>query len=212
MCNLYDIGPSRRTVRTGFEEAALARLPDLPKLRGIRKTDTGLVVRRADGSYVAEPMRWGFERAFNPAINNTREDKLAGRMWSEAFRARRCLIPVAAFYEWTGPKGAKQTHVIHSETDDWLWCAGLWEMNEVRGPCFSMITTTAPPWLQHIHSRMIALFDDLEKAAAYLLADDPRPLFAAPAPLRIAACKNPLVGQPSSARDLDLFKSGGTTA
>lgn len=214
MCNLYDIGPSRTRARTAFEAAALERLLDLPKLTGIRKTDTGLVVRRQESAYVGETMRWGFERPFNPAINNTRADKLDSRMWNEAFRARRCLIPVAAFYEWTGPKGAKQTHLIRSpEPDHWLWCAGLWEPNRELGSCYSMITLEAPPWMTAIHSRMIALFDDLETAGAFIETDDPFPLLQPPAPLAVVPCDNPLTrASPAPERPVQLAMDGILTS
>jgi putative SOS response-associated peptidase YedK len=193
MCNLYDIGPARRKPRTAFEAAALKMIPDLPQLFGIRKTDTGLVVTKGDKGYEARTMRWGFSREFNPAINNTRDDKLDNAMWRKAFREHRCLIPIAAFYEWTGPRGFKQTHVIRSPREaEWLWCAGLWEMHREFGPCYSMITTTSPPWMGEIHSRVIALFDELTSAADYLELNDPRDLLAAPGPLEILQCENPL--------------------
>jgi putative SOS response-associated peptidase YedK len=193
MCNLYDIGPTRRKPRTAFEATALELIPELPRLFGIRKTDTGLVVKKGRAGYEAETMRWGFSRDFNPAINNTRDDKLNGTMWRKAFRERRCLVPVAAFYEWTGPKGYKQAHVVRSQEDsDWLWCAGLWEMHRDYGPCFSMITTSSPPWMARIHSRVIALFNDLPIAAKYLETENPRELLAPPGPLEIIRCENPL--------------------
>ncbi len=193
MCNLYDIGPTRRKPRTAFEAAAIDLIPELAQLFGIRKSDTGLVVKKGPGGYTAETMRWGFAREFNPAINNTRDDKLDATIWRKAFRERRCLVPVAAFYEWTGPKGYKQTHVIRShEESDWLWCAGLWEMHHEHGPCYSMITTKSPSWISEIHSRVIVLFNDLGTAANYLEMENPRELLTAPGPLEILRCENPL--------------------
>lgn len=70
----------------------------------VRKSDPGVVVR-ANGT--AEVMRWGFPREFNPAINNARSDKLEGGMWREAFRERRCVIPMSAFFEWGPGQGVK---------------------------------------------------------------------------------------------------------
>lgn len=74
----------------------------------IRPTVPGLVM--LDGEPVV--MRWGFHRPFNKSINNTRSDKLDGSMWRTAFSERRCLIPVSGFYEWSGAKGHKRTHLF----------------------------------------------------------------------------------------------------
>lgn len=194
MCNLYDIGPSRRQARTAFEAAALKLFPELPKSKGIRKTDTGLVVLAEDDRHTAEMMRWGFVRDFNNAINNTRSDKLDSAMWRKAFAGRRCLVPVAAFYEWTGPAVGKQAHRLQSDQpDDWLWVAGIYERHREHGLCYSMITTAAPPWMTHIHQRIIAIFNDLETADAYLRTDDPAALIAPPKDrLQITPCESPL--------------------
>ena len=88
MCNSYRITPKGRAEQGVSAEvaAAAARLPS-PL---VRKSDKGVVVLK-DGQ--VQVMRWGFARSFNSSVNNTRSDKLAGGMWAEAFRDRRCVIP-----------------------------------------------------------------------------------------------------------------------
>jgi putative SOS response-associated peptidase YedK len=193
MCNLYDVGPAPNQARASWEESAREALAKLLKPYNLRKTDPGLVVRVGEESRAFEPtiMRWGFAREFNPAVNNARAEKLRGGMWRKAFQERRCLIPVAAFYEWTGPKGRKQTHVIRREDGAWMWMAGLWEMHREHGLCYSMITTAAAPWIAGIHERMPAVFPTIDAAEHYLAGDDTsiEPLEE---PMPIVACENPL--------------------
>lgn len=161
MCNLYDIGPAPARQAHGWRAQIIEVLKTAPKTYGIRKTDVGIVLRQNPGTAEIEPeiMRWGFHRDFNPALNNARFDKLKGGMWSAAWKVgRRCIIPVAAFYEWSGPAGAKQTHAFQrpdqNAEPDWLWMAGLWEDDAQHGPRYTMITTGAIGPIAEIHDRM----------------------------------------------------------
>ena len=118
MCNLYDIGPKPSRLSKDWKERIAAALGKLPRIYGIRRTDPGLVARLDQNTGRVQPavMRWGFHRNFSPSINNARLDKLEGGMWNKAWEERRCVIPVAAFYEWSGSKGAKQTHAFMAES------------------------------------------------------------------------------------------------
>lgn len=130
--------------------------------RLIRRTDHAPVIRSK--GEVTE-MRWGFERSGLGSINNSRSDKLSGMMWQEAFRERRCLIPLAFYDEWSGPKGNKQAHRFRAAAGGWLWAAGIWERSATFGNCFSMITTEANEQAIGIHHRMPALLTVNEQAS-----------------------------------------------
>ena len=173
MCNLYDIAPLPRRLRAArTDERIRETLAGLPLLYNLRKTEPGLVIRRAADGWDPVLMRWGFQRDFNAAINNTRSDKLEGPMWREAFRQRRCVIPVAAYYEWTGPEGRKETHAMRRKDGDCLWAAGVWEPGNGGGPAYSMITTDAAAWSRSIHDRMPAFLHE-EEVDAWLQEDSP---------------------------------------
>jgi putative SOS response-associated peptidase YedK len=191
MCNLYDIGPATNRGRNAFEKRLLTAMPGLRKIFHIRKTDPGLVLRSLEGE--PEVMRWGFYRDFNPAINNARTDKLGSGMWNKAWREkRRCLIPVACFYEWTGPLGHKQAHAIAAPNGEWLWMAGLWEDNHQEGLTYTMLTTSANRQIGAIHDRMPAILS-METLAPFLAGEDPREMLApSPADLKVFPCVNPL--------------------
>lgn len=194
MCNLYDIGKGKRNDRAWVAKAVKA-LEKLPKRTGIRKTDKGLViVKNASGELEPQIMRWGFHRAFNPSVNNTRSDKLESAMWAESFQQRRCLIPVMTFYEWTGPQGHKQTYRFDSPDEDWLWVAGIWESSQDYGLCYSMITTDANEQMAPIHERMPAVLRS-DFAEAYL-GSVPNQIAPTTERMLVQACVNPLKKQP----------------
>lgn len=200
MCNLYDIGRAlRHRSRNDWDEAVARALKDSRKAFGIRKTDPGLVLTHADSENppIAQLMRWGFERDFNTAINNARSDRLDG-MWSAPWEARqRCLIPIATFYEWTGPTGSKQTFAFQpGNEENFIWAAGLWEPAPPQASfsdhCYSMLTTQALGVIASVHDRMPAILvpDQFEE---FFTAPNPRHLLSThQGDLHQFRCENPL--------------------
>tara|TARA_R110000850_G_scaffold66894_3_gene148451 strand:+ start:4506 stop:5150 length:645 start_codon:yes stop_codon:yes gene_type:complete len=192
MCNLYDIGPKRHRDSNDWDSAVSAAIHRFKKTTGIRKTDTGPVLVMEQKEPHLKSMRWGFQRSFNPAINNARTEKLDSA-WSEAWKdKRRCLIPISTFYEWSGPTGDKQTFAFQSQVEgNWLWAAGLWESGKDE-PAYSMLTTNASPAVSPIHDRMPVLLS-ADSFDEFLSAQDPRDLLAnSPVSLDIFRCENPL--------------------
>lgn len=98
---------------------------------------------------------------------------------------------MAGFYEWSGPRGQKRTHLFTRPDGAWFWIAGIWETSSELGPCYSMITTAAKTFVVSIHDRMPAVLEESE-AQAYL---NGRKNSFAPAPgsLTVADAVNPLV-------------------
>lgn len=131
----------------------------------IRRTDSAPVVTPAGR---VEMMRWGFRRPQLGVVSNARAERLAhSAMWREAFAERRCLIPMTAFYEWSGPKGRKRTHRFVASEGGVLWAAGLWEVSSEDGPCFTMVTTGANQLMEPIHDRMPALMEERDFACFF---------------------------------------------
>jgi putative SOS response-associated peptidase YedK len=85
-------------------------------------------------------------------VNNARADKLDGFMWRYSFAERRCLIPVSAFAEAEGEKGAK-TWFSLADTDLFA-VAGLWRDSPDWGLCYSMVMTEACIHVADVHDRM----------------------------------------------------------
>jgi putative SOS response-associated peptidase YedK len=188
MCNTYLAKPKRGA--SGWQDQVS---DDIARLKStlVRKSDPGVVVLTSAQEFRPKIMRWGFWRAFNPSINNSRSDKLESGMWRDAFRERRCLIPVSAYYEWgEGTRGKKQTFEIGGEEEKWLWIAGIWEQHPDHGPCYSMVTTAAAPSVGFIHDRMPAVLE-WPGAEEYLAGGDFRfSPFAGP--LSVTPCESPL--------------------
>lgn len=91
---------------------------------------------------------------------NARAETLAQRpAWRSAFRRRRCLVAADGFYEWSGPKNARQPMWFYSTSGGLMWLAGLYEgwedpaTGESR-TTFSVITTEANRVVQPVHHRM----------------------------------------------------------
>jgi putative SOS response-associated peptidase YedK len=62
--------------------------------------------------------------------------------------------------------------VLRMAVGEWLWIAGIWERDEERGNCFSMITTEPNEVLRPVHDRMPAVLAG-SQIPPYLKADCP---------------------------------------
>jgi len=143
----------------------------------VRPTDTEHIVAIGrDGGRHFPAMRWGLVPSgssdiktgltlFNARAETIREK----RIFAEPFaKGRRCLVPVDGFYEFTGPKGAKQPHLFRPKGGSVMSFAGLWE--SWRGPrdapldqpllSYTFIATEPNAVVAPIHNRMPVVFTD----------------------------------------------------
>lgn len=200
VCNAYELGKRGGSFSSHRVAQAITELPGEPEPALIRRTDPAPVYTGAE-QLVA--MRWGFERPGIGTINNSRADKLDGPLWGAPFRERRCLVPVAAYYEWSGPKGHKRTHRFTRANGRWLWVAGIWEESRDPGFCFSMITTEPNSLAAPIHDRMPAVLTDSELEP--YLAGEIRNFRPPSEMLEVRDAPNPLVKRQPSRREEQTF-------
>lgn len=112
------------------------------------------------------PMRWGFLPEWyktdrdGPLLINARSETLAKKpAFRKACRARRCLIPVTGFYEWTkDAKGNRLPWYIHDEKQAVTALAGIWqkwtdEAGKTQSTC-AIVTVGANEKMSEIHHRM----------------------------------------------------------
>lgn len=199
MCNSYRIKPKRGAAKDLHEKVSAAAESLGTSL--VRKSDPGVVVTA--GMEVGV-MRWGFCRSFNPAVNNARAEKLEGGMWADAWRERRCVIPMTLFYEWGPGSGRwKQAHEFGEPGGDLLWVAGVWEDHPDLGRCYSMVTTAASPVMEPIHHRMPALL--LPAEAPQYLGGGPWSFQPFAGPLIGTPCASPLVKPQGPDSQQELF-------
>lgn len=165
MCNLYRMHKSVDEVARLFD----AEVGSVGNAGGeIYPGYPAVVV--ADGK--VRSMTWGFPLAtrgksgqmLKPRpINNARTDKLANPFWRPSFQTRRCLIPVEAFAEAEGAKGAKTRTWFSLPDQETMAIAGIWRWSDEWGEVFSMIMTDANETVAPVHDRMpVILSQDVQ--------------------------------------------------
>jgi putative SOS response-associated peptidase YedK len=147
----------------------LGPLPWLTRARSeVRPTDAVQLVRDGERGLELATARWGLvptgmgaAELKKYALFNARIETLeTSRAFEAAFRSRRCVLPISAFYEWPGEGKTKQKTRIARRDGLPLLVAGLW--NRCEGPeglVESCTLVTRPPTadLRHMHDRMPAL-------------------------------------------------------
>lgn len=169
MCTAYELGKRGGSFPDHVKREAIQELLGLTSATLIRPTLVAPVIL-PDGSLAS--MRWGFRRTFASKVKgrrpvkrtivNSREDKLHGGMWKQAFQERRCLVPAAAFFEWVEVDGKKRPLRFERPGEEWIWIAGIWEQDEEEGRCFSMITTEPNAYVHAVHDRMPAVLSEAQ--------------------------------------------------
>jgi putative SOS response-associated peptidase YedK len=107
-------------------------------------------------------MVWGFPlklKGSKPGskpkpVNNARADKLDSFMWRFSFQERRCLIPVSAFAEAEGERGAKTRTWFSLPDEEVFAVAGIWRDTPEWGHAYSMVMTEACISVADVHDRM----------------------------------------------------------
>jgi putative SOS response-associated peptidase YedK len=115
----------------------------------ISPTQTTIVLRQdAEGAAELVPMRWGLVPAWSealpkvPLINAKAETAHKLPSFRSAFKARRCVLPATAYYEFPGTRA----FAIRPTDEEPILFAGLWE--EWRGgdaPLLSCTMLTCEP-------------------------------------------------------------------
>jgi putative SOS response-associated peptidase YedK len=132
----------------------------------VAPTDEAAVVVQRDDRRAVTRYRWGLipHWADDPKIAgrtfNARAETIAAMpAFRDAFRRRRCLVPVDSFYEWRRENGVRQPHRILRADGLPLALAGLWagwrdpETGSVRRT-FTIVTTRANDRIAALHDRM----------------------------------------------------------
>lgn len=168
MCNLYRMTKNKDEVAKWFD--LVDSLGGANFSEEVYPGYPGLVA--AEGKL--KQMTWGFPivmkgkkgQPLKPKpVNNARTDKLDSFFWRYSFEERRCLIPVSAWAEAQGPRGA-MTRTWLSRPDAELFAvAGIWRESDEFGLAYSMVMTdSAGSASAAVHSRMPVLLrpDDYE--------------------------------------------------
>jgi putative SOS response-associated peptidase YedK len=183
MCGRYDLSDNPAAIKAKFQVPVVPAFPPNPDLR---PTDTAPVIRLSHKSHEREVamLRWGLvpiwarELKFGVRCINARAESLASTpAFRLAYRKRRCLVPVNAFYEWTGEPGQKVKWRIGLKDEPLFALAGLWEWwkdpaSQQGIETYTIVTTRANDLLAPIHDRMPVVIAEANYDR-WLNADDP---------------------------------------
>lgn len=166
MCGRYALGKLQWWILQETFKLQQSAL-NMPPRWNIAPTQSAPIIRRTEnGANQLDMARWGLVPFFwkkalkemkYSTFNAKSETAATTPSFREPFKRRRCIIPAVGFYEWTGPKGAKQPWYIRIKDQDWFGFAGLWDEAEVEGETlqsFTILTTEPNEAMARIHTRM----------------------------------------------------------
>ena len=165
MCGRYVLRRSVDELRAIFE--VIGALPNWEPSWNLAPTQNAPVLRRHpdSGERRLDLLRWGLVPHFttDPAtsrqpINARSETAATTPMFRDALQRRRAIVPIDAFYEWSGEGRAKQAWAVERADGGIMALAGLWEGWRGRDGSvlrsFTVLTTQACLALEHLHHRM----------------------------------------------------------
>jgi putative SOS response-associated peptidase YedK len=103
---------------------------------------------------------WAKDASMGAKMINARGETLSEKpAFRSAFQRRRCLVPMAGFYEWQKTPAGKMPHFVHLLNAELFAVAGLhewWPGNPDTPPIesYTIITTQANEAVGKLHDRM----------------------------------------------------------
>jgi putative SOS response-associated peptidase YedK len=149
----------------------------------VAPTDEAAVVVQRDDRRAVVSYRWGLipgwsddPRIASRTFNARAETVASNPVFRDAFRRRRCLVPVDGFYEWLRDGTKRKPMRIHDPGERPLALAGLWTGRQepesgVWHRTFTIVTTRPNAFMASIHDRMPVIVPP-DEWARWL---DPRP-------------------------------------
>lgn len=176
MCSRYSLTSPVEAVRAYFKPKAGRDHPYPPRYNIAPTQPVSIIRTGADNARELVLVRWGLipgwvkePAEFATILNARAETALEKPSFKAAMRHRRCLVPADAFYEWTGPTGAKRPHMMSRATSSpgtpgLLAFAGLWEHwmskdgSEIE--TMAILTVAANATIGALHDRMPAILPE----------------------------------------------------
>ncbi|WP_091741073.1 SOS response-associated peptidase [Phenylobacterium immobile] len=186
MCNEFQKRYSRFLISDRFAQIKIPlRWADAeantPLDTPVRPTDRATIIRPIDADHPTAgleglDMRWwmvpsfhrGAMKDWRTMCTNARVETVnSAPTFREAYRRRRCLVPLTSFIEYSEPPGwtkgkPKQRNEIEWEDGDVRYFAGLWERSTPSDmpegvETFAFVTGPAGPDVTSIHDRCPAV-------------------------------------------------------
>jgi putative SOS response-associated peptidase YedK len=131
-------------------------------------TDIVPVLIGQDDTLTAQAMKWGYpgypdrnrpNAKPKPLINAKTETVRSLSTWKDSVACRRCIIPSNGFFEWQhGGMSDKTKYLFRLPGESALYMAAIYKafpLTDVgKAPHFSILTTSANPFMIEVHDRM----------------------------------------------------------
>ena len=169
MCGRARLSSDVSEIKIAFGIPPSRPTPNFAASWNVAPTDPLPVVRydAKDHQRSLEVMRWGLVPFWAKDIKvgfaniNAKAEGIENKpAFREAFRQRRCLVPVDNFYEWKKVAGGKkQPYAIGLKGGGLMALAGLWESwhskpSGERVRSFAIVTTEPNELCAQLHNRM----------------------------------------------------------
>lgn len=138
----------------------------------VAPTDDAYVVVQREDRRAITAYRWGLVPHWSTDLKggsrmfNARAETITtSPAFREAFKRRRCLVPVDSFYEWKREGAVRQPYRVVREDGRPLALAGLWAgwkdpTTDTVRRTFTIVTTTPNDAVADLHDRMPVLIPD----------------------------------------------------
>jgi putative SOS response-associated peptidase YedK len=169
-----------------------ARLDNYPRRYNGAPSQEFLIIREnhQTGERSLDLLKWGLipywcedPKGGRKPINAKSETVATLPTFRDAYRKRRCILPVDGFYEWMATKGSKQPYAIAMKDRSPFGIAAIWE--NWKDPAsaeyvrtFAVLTTPANELVGRIHNRMPAILKPADYGRWLSAEPDPRDLLA----------------------------------
>ena len=183
MCGRYDLNESPQMLML---YVSLTQEPEAFSNDDVRPSDLAPIIRAHDGQRTASLARWGllprWKQEGQPMFNARGETVAEKPSYRSAFKRRRCLVPVSAFFEWRPISGQKKKQKLRFAAADGkpLALAGLWEPNHhlatgEGAESYTVITIAPNAFMAPFHDRMPVILSS-DDWATWLDPDGDNPL------------------------------------
>lgn len=181
-------GPLRYGIVEGLDarDSRVHNFP--PRWNGAPSQDLLVIRRNHDTGQVSlDALRWGLipywtkdPKGGRKPINAKAETVRTLPTFRDAYRNRRCIVPIDNFFEWKAIKGqkARQPYAIGMKNGSPFGLGGIWEnwKDPASGEwvrTFAIITTDANELVANIHNRMPLIIAPVDYKR--WLGDEPDP-------------------------------------
>ena len=165
MCNLYNMTATVDEMRTLFGPFR-GDTNNLPPFGDIYPGRSAPVLRKENGERALDVMTWGFpgpQAAGGRPVTKVRN--LASAFWRSALKdpARRCLVPVTRFCEWTAepdPVTKRKSKVWFGHVEQPVFAfAGIWRPGD-ESPFMAFLTCQPNETVGAIHPKAMPVMLD----------------------------------------------------